>query len=209
VILVAAANTLQWHERSDLSPEIHIMNDGDLIRAVQAGDRLALTTLYQRYLGNVWRYASAHLPGRPATVEDLVSETFVAAIQAIKDYDADQKNFCGWLLGIARNKLNDHLRRATREGVVPSATTAAVACDDQDQPAGSVMRNETRDAVVRALDALTDEERLVLEWKYVESFSVREMANHLGRTEKAVEALLYRARNSFRAAYNRQLAQSK
>ena len=54
---------------------------------------------------------------------------------------------------------------------------------------------ETKDAVVRALDALDDEERLALEWKYIESLSVRDIAERLGRSEKAVEAILYRAQN--------------
>jgi RNA polymerase sigma-70 factor, ECF subfamily len=185
------------------------MNDGELIRAVQAGDRVALTILYQRYLQSVWRYAYANLSGRLATVEDLVSETFLAAIQSIEDYDVGKGNFYGWLLGIARNKLNDHRRRAAREGAAPSVETDAVACDDRDHPEANAIRTETRDAVIRALDVLTDEERLVLEWKYVESFSVREMAKHLGRTEKAVEAVLYRARSSFRTAYSRQQTQSQ
>ena len=48
---------------------------------------------------------------------------------------------------------------------------------------------------------LVDEERLVLEWKYVDEMAVKEIAVRLGRTEKAVENLLYRARKSFRAAF--------
>jgi RNA polymerase sigma factor (sigma-70 family) len=45
---------------------------------------------------------------------------------------------------------------------------------------------------------MPDEERQVLEWKYLEELAVAEIAERLGRTEKAVEALLYRARRSFR-----------
>ena len=40
---------------------------------------------------------------------------------------------------------------------------------------------------------IVDEERLVLEWKYVDEMAVKEIAVRLGRTEKAVESLLYRA----------------
>ena len=57
---------------------------------------------------------------------------------------------------------------------------------------------ETRAAVARVMVALEDEHRLVLEWKYVEGLSVRAMAQRLGRTEKAVEALMFRARAEFR-----------
>ena len=46
---------------------------------------------------------------------------------------------------------------------------------------------------------LADEDRLLLEWKYLDELSVKEIAARLERTEKAVEARLYRARLSFRA----------
>jgi DNA-directed RNA polymerase specialized sigma24 family protein len=49
----------------------------------------------------------------------------------------------------------------------------------------------------------------VLEWKYLESSSVRDIAERLGKTEKAVEAALYRARISFRSAYARRQTQAE
>ncbi len=180
------------------------MNDRDLIRAVQSQDRGSLTTLYQRYLGGVWRYLHAHLSRHPAAVEDLVSETFLSAIQSIQAYDAKRGNVYGWLVGIARNKLRDHLRRTAREGDVAWNDADVAASEEMGNPEANLIRAETRDAVIRALDALADEERLVLEWKYVESLSVRDIAERLGRTAKAIEAILYRARISFRATYARE-----
>jgi len=177
------------------------MNDGDLIRAVQREDPASLTTFYQRYLGGVWRFLYAHLSRDPAATEDLVSETFLAAIRSIQTYDAQKGNAYGWLLGIARNKLRDHLRRTAREGDGALIEAEAAACAEAGNPEATLVRAETRDAVIRALGALADEERLVLEWKYVESLSVRDIAERLGRTEKAVEAILYRTRISFRTTY--------
>ena len=183
------------------------MNDGDLIRAVQRGDRASLTALYQRYLGGVWRYVHAHLPQKMAAVEDVVSETFLAAIQSIQTYDAAKGNIYGWLLGIARNKLHDHLRRTAREGDGKWIEADAVACSEADSPDANLIRAETRNAVIQSLDALADEERLVLEWKYLELLTVRDITERLGRTEKAVEAILYRARISFREKYARKQKQ--
>ena len=54
---------------------------------------------------------------------------------------------------------------------------------------------------MRVLDELSDRQRRVLEWKYLESLGVREMAERLGETEKAVESLLYRARREFRRLF--------
>jgi RNA polymerase sigma-70 factor (ECF subfamily) len=184
------------------------MNDGDLVRAIQQGDRASLTIFYRRYLGGIWRYVHAHLPRDPAAADDVVSETFLAAIQSIPTYDAEKGNVIGWLLGIARNKLRDHLRSSVRKAESPPIEpTTAVRCQ-AGMAEANLIRAETREAVLRALDALADEERLVLEWKYVESLSVREIAARLARTEKAVEAILYRARMSFRAACGREQIKS-
>jgi DNA-directed RNA polymerase specialized sigma24 family protein len=53
------------------------------------------------------------------------------------------------------------------------------------------------------MDALPDDQRLALEWKYLDGLPVREIAHRMGRTEKAAETLLYRARNAFREAMAR------
>ena len=50
---------------------------------------------------------------------------------------------------------------------------------------------------------LADEDRVALEWKYLEGLSVREIAVRLGRTEKAAESILLRARRTFRKLYRR------
>jgi RNA polymerase sigma-70 factor, ECF subfamily len=184
------------------------MNDDDLIRAVQQGDRDALTTLYQRHLGGVWRYLHSHLARDVAATEDLVSETFLAAIRLVATYDGQKGTFYGWLLGIARNKLRDHLRKkGRREGEHALTGPDEVAVDEDGNPEARLIQTETRSAVRDALDALADEERLVLEWKYVDSLSVREIADRLDRTPKAVEAVLYRARIAFREAYARRETQ--
>jgi DNA-directed RNA polymerase specialized sigma24 family protein len=66
------------------------MDDGELIRAVQRGDRESLTILYRRHLKAVWRYLHAHLAWDRATTDDLVSETFLAAVRNIGTFDSRQ-----------------------------------------------------------------------------------------------------------------------
>jgi RNA polymerase sigma-70 factor (ECF subfamily) len=180
------------------------MNDVDLIRAIQGGDSASLTILYQRYVKGVWRYLDTHLLRKRQATEDLVSETFIAAIRTIHTFDPKQGTVYGWLLGIARNKLRDHLRKAHRAADCEPADVNVVADPLSADPGQALMAAEAKAAVIRTLDALEDEERLALEWKYVEKLSVREIAQRLGRSEKAVEAILYRARASFRTVFARE-----
>ena len=48
------------------------------------------------------------------------------------------------------------------------------------------------------MDGLPEQQRLALEWKYVDKLSVRSIADRMDVTEKAAESILFRARREFR-----------
>jgi RNA polymerase sigma factor (sigma-70 family) len=179
------------------------MTDADLVRAIQAGDATALETLYQQYLPSVWRFAFAQLSGNTAGAEDVVSETFLAAVRQIAGLAPEGGSVGGWLIGIARHKVQDLRRRAARMRTTLEDNLAAAPLSSEDDPRTALEAAEVRQCVGGIMDAMGDEERTVLEWKYLDDLSVREIARRLGRTEKAVEAALYRARQTFRAAFER------
>lgn len=178
------------------------MSDARLLSCAQAGDKAAVQTLYLRFLPSVWRYAYSQSRGDVHAAEDLVAETFLAALGGLDKLDPEHVFLAGWLIGIARNKLADRQRQARRTEQWRQALRdhPKPLVDSVDGPA-LLEAQETRDEVGRIMDRLPDEERLALEWKYLEKLSVREIAGRLGRTEKAVEALLYRARNAFRESW--------
>ena len=161
--------------------------DQELIRRVRQGDSGAVAELYQRYAPVVWRYVFARMRQDSHAGQDVLSETFLAAIRGLKN-GATAENVAGWLTGIARNKMADW-HRQRKESARHEATSAV----EETSPPGSI--------VADVLDGLPAEERVILEWKYLDRLTVREIAERLGRTEKGVEGLLYRARNAFRTAY--------
>lgn len=161
--------------------------DQELIRRVREGDSDAVAELYERYAPVVWRFVFARMRRDTNAGQDVLSETFLAAIRSLKNGKTTQ-NVAGWLTGIARNKTADWYRQREK-----SATTDAEPATQDTSSAGGV--------VADVLAALPAEERVILEWKYFDGCTVREIAERLGRTEKAVEALLYRARQAFRARY--------
>jgi len=182
-----------------------LVTDADLIRAVQAGNAAALAVLYRRHLPAVWRFAFARLRGDTATVEDVVSETFLAAVRRIDRLRPEGGSLAGWLIGIARHKIGDvHRRRArVRSGGAAEAQTESAPAKDAGDPAAPLEAAETRTRVAEVLDALPEDQRMALEWKYLDKLSVRDIAHRLGRTEKAAETILYRARKAFRETYDR------
>ena len=176
-------------------------SDPELVRLVQQGSEAALEALYQRYLRSVWRYVYAQLRGDQQAAEDVVSETFLAAIRGLRKLDPDGGSVHAWLMGIARHKLADHWRRARRLREDPHADTEDMGPSEAVDPQEALESAESNARVTKAMTGLPDEQRLALEWKYLDGLTVRQMADRIGRTDKAVEALLYRARRSFRAVF--------
>ena len=104
-----------------------------------------------------------------------------------------------WLIGIARHKLVDHWRRLEREQrriqAVADEPDAADADDDPWDAHLDVL------AARDALERLGAHHRSALTLRYLDGLSVPEVAEVLGRTVHATEALLVRARRAFRDVY--------
>ena len=74
--------------------------------------RLALLAVYDGALPQVYGYLVARC-GRREVAEELTSETFLAAADAVRRTPAPRVGL-PWLIGVARHKLVDHWRRAAR-----------------------------------------------------------------------------------------------
>jgi len=153
-----------------------------------------LLELYDRALPVVYGYLVSRVGDRP-TAEELTSEVFLAAVDAVRrpfppDIDT------AWLVGVARHKLVDHWRRKERDERRLAAVAAEPTEDDDPWDA--------RLDVLHAREALTrlgPANRLALTLRYLDGLSIPEMARELGRSRHATEALVVRARAAFKRAY--------
>ena len=154
---------------------------------------------YDHALPRVYRYLVARCGGDVTLAEELTQETFIEAIRHA-DRFGGRADPVTWLIAIGRNKLVDHFRREGRDDRRYERLLAA-------QPHASDPswnRVDTRDAVERALAQLPADQRIALLFQHLDGLSVREVARVIGRSEKATESLLSRARDGFRRAYGGQ-----
>jgi RNA polymerase sigma-70 factor, ECF subfamily len=163
--------------------------------------RAELLALYDRALPEVYGYLSSRCGRDRAVAEDLTSQTFVAAVQSL-ERGAVQVMSVAWLIGIARHKLVDHWRAAAREernlrAVADAHSTVPASRWDVD------LEPSLAEAVLHSLGA---HHRIALTLRYVDELAVPRIADHLGRTVHATEALLVRARIAFRRDYEAALA---
>lgn len=149
---------------------------------------------YERSLPQVYGYLVARV-GAAAVAEDLTSETYLAAVDAIGRGTLREPT-TAWLIGVARHKLVDHWRRQARE----ERRLAAVAdlTPEADDPWDVRLEAGHARTVLASLGA---HHRAALTLRYLDGLAVAEVAQALDRTVHATEALLVRARRAFRAAY--------
>ena len=167
------------------------MASAEPARAVEVLD------LYDRALPQVFGYLARRC-GSDALAEDLTSETFLAAVDACGRGTVPNLTV-GWLVGVARHKLVDHWRRQAAE---ERRLEAVATLHDDTGPTVDVRELDERRALA-TLALLGPHHRAALTLRYLDGLSVPRVADELGRTVHATEALLVRARNAVRAVYTR------
>jgi RNA polymerase sigma-70 factor, ECF subfamily len=153
-----------------------------------------LLELYDEALPQVYGYLLSRC-GDVSLAEDLTAECFLAAALAVYKPDPPPLNVA-WLIGVARHKLVDHWRNQERErrGLRTVYSGQPATEDPWDERIDQLRARET-------LARLGPHHRSVLTLRYLDGLPVGAVAEQLGRSVHATEALLVRARRAFRQTY--------
>lgn len=167
-----------------------------------AGIRLdaaeGVRAFYRATLPSVYGYLLARC-GDAAVAEDVTQETFLAVVVEARRGTAVAAPL-PWVLGIARHKLLDHLRRQTRDARRRSPREVDESVPDDSLP--TLTDDRATDELTRtALASLPTDQRAALLLRHADDLSVMEVAAALGRSVHAAESLLARARANFRRRY--------
>ena len=165
-----------------------------LVQAMARRDRSAWDTMYERHVGDVFGLVYHLVGGDRLVAEDVNQEVWLLAIEQFDRFDFGRGGFRDWLLGIARHRALRHHRRPSSLAVEGQLDGLS---DGLSPP--ELLEGMERADVVAALLCLHDGTRRVLLAKYVKGLSVVEIAAQTGRSAKAVESLLSRARGQLRA----------
>lgn len=138
--------------------------------------------------------------------DEIVQSTFVRCVRSIRTFDASRGRLLDWLKAVATNEARTYLQFESRtlagkfgsDGDRGPLAKIVDCLDRQPLPEELLARRDTQTMVAASLLELPPRQRQVLVMKYQEGSKVVEIAGKLGLSEKAVESLLSRARQSFR-----------
>lgn len=180
-----------------------ISEDSSLVAAILNKDRKATAEFVMRFGDSIYAYIRSRLAPRYEQVEDLVQETFLAAWESLGAYGGSG-SLQGWLMGIARHKVEDHYRMRLRAPEpIDDLNEDAVALTIEPKALQMMEQGQLNAKTQQVLASLPETYRLALIWRYWDKASARDMALKTGKTEKAIERLLARARAEFRERWSR------
>jgi RNA polymerase sigma-70 factor (ECF subfamily) len=181
-------------------------SDRALARDLMTGDERVFDRFFGEYFPRLYRFALTRMASDVDAVNDIVQTTLLNGIKAMASYRGEASLFT-WLCQICRNEVNGYYRRLSRSvPVVPQDDDAirpileSLEGDMSLDPDRQYEVTQTKRLVQEVLDCLPVNYGNALEWKYIEGFSVTEIASRLELTELAAQSLLSRARSAFREA---------
>lgn len=154
--------------------------------------------LYEDNFARVYAFVSRRVHSR-ADVEDVTAEVFQQALANLRKFEWRGVPFAAWLYRIAANAITDRWQNLRRENGRPVMKPPSVDFDDAD-----IDRTERRAQLFRNIAKLPVDQRRVIEMRFAEEKSIREIAEVLGKSTGAVKQLQFRGIQSLRAQFEKE-----
>jgi RNA polymerase sigma-70 factor, ECF subfamily len=158
------------------SVEVHQATVAELVVAVQEGNRLAFTALYERFHRVVHAIALARVAACDS--DDIVQDVFTGVWQKVRQL-REPAAFPGWIVAMARNRVTEQVRRSR-----PIEVADDLAISPPPRPEAA--------AALRAIRDLPDTYRETLIMRLLEDLSGPEIAERTGMTADSVRVHLHR-----------------
>jgi RNA polymerase sigma-70 factor, ECF subfamily len=183
--------------------------DRRLVGRLLRGDDAAFEYFFETYSARLYRFAATRVRSDGDAAEEVVQLTLSKALAKLATYRGEAALFT-WLCTFCRHEISAfYTRRGRLAPETPlvedspdvRAALESLGATRSDRPDEQYRRGEVARLVQVTLDRLPEPYGDALEWKYIQGWSVDEIAGRLRVGPKAAESLLTRARQAFRDAF--------
>jgi RNA polymerase sigma-70 factor (ECF subfamily) len=180
------ARAVDVHSLADLEDEVLALRVQD--------DFDAFAELYRRYLPSLYRFVRSQVPD-DSTAEDVTAQVFFKALSSAATF-RNEGSYASWLFRIAHNSILSW--RSSKSNGVIVLETMPDSVDPDPSPVARAIRDEERSLIRQRVQELPPAQREVIALRYLQDFSIEEIAKVTRRTRGAVRILLHRARSRLR-----------
>lgn len=164
--------------------KLNLMTDEDLVVSYAEGNNSAFDVLLNRYKGSVHSYIYFIVRNKELT-DDLFQETFVKVITTIKQGRyTDNGKFKAWIMRIAHNLIIDNFRQERNENLISNDEVEVdlfnnmKLCDHTIEE--KLVKQQVLEDVRRLVGFLPETQRKVLEMRFYQDMSFKEIADTTG-----------------------------
>lgn len=166
-----------------------------LISALREGRKDAFDGLYDCYFQRIYSFVYLRVRNH-ADTEEIVQEIFTVVFRSIEAFRG-QSSLLSWIYGIAKNTVNNHLRRAKQrdfwvELAEPDSLVSALGA--LGTPEDELSFRRFAEAVCDRLGSVASWQAEVFLLRHVENLPIREIAKRTARSSDAVRSSLYRVK---------------
>jgi len=187
------------------------LNDKKLAQELLGGEESDFKYFFDEYFPRLYRFAYERLPGNQDVTEEIVQNTLSKTLLNLNKYRGESTLFT-WICSICKNEIYDFLKKQSKyeqtivlKGDVSDIEISAQATQATapERPDETYQHHQNTRLIHKVLDQLPTNYGNVIEWKYIEGLSVKQMAQRLSLSQAATQSILFRARRAFRDCYGR------
>ncbi|MDI6618922.1 MAG: sigma-70 family RNA polymerase sigma factor [Clostridiales bacterium] len=167
------------------------MEDKKLIKKCQNGDKSAFQELISKYHPIVYKFLVRVTEDERLT-EDLTQETFIKIIRSIDKFDVNGKaKFSTYIITVSKNCYIDYLRKNKK--IMQSVTIDDnLNIEDTDVNVEEIVLNKIYgNDILKAMESLTEEQRIAIKLKYIEDLTLKEIGDILKIEPKTVKSRIH------------------
>lgn len=167
---------------------------GVLTRGLARGDERAFRDFHERYFERLYQFLLVVARGQEDAAQEALQQTLLRVVRYAREFDSGEAFWC-WLKVLARSAARDAGRKQHRYVALLQAFAGRRRVENE--PA-QIEEGGPQRALRECLEELEPLDRRLIEGKYLDGLTVKELAVEAGLTEKAVESRLLRLRKHLR-----------
>lgn len=183
--------TSKYHQSNE-----QLLRENDIIEASKKNpERFA--PIYKKYYEQIFRYVYQRMDSKDQA-HDVTSQIFIKAITKLHKYQFQGVPFSSWLYRIAMSEVYQYLKENSAKRTVNVDTSGLSEIVDDIDDNG---RAEQKQQLIEVIGELPEEELQMIEMRYFEKRSYREIGKILGIAENNAKVKTFRIVGKLKKAF--------